>query len=51
MIGFTSTKTMRAHIDVYNTTNKDNVYDFFENFLPGHEGAIVILDNHQAHKN
>ena len=50
MIGAISSRDNEAFMEVYPKTNKECVYKFFEKYLPEHEGALLVLDNHKAHK-
>ena len=51
MIGCISTKKgERPYVEIAKKTNKFECLRFFRNYLPHHQGAVLILDNHKAHK-
>ena len=50
MLGAVSTKSDRAYVQVAAKTNKEHVLAFFEQYLQDHRGAILVMDNHKAHR-
>ena len=50
MIGCLSTHSRQPYVEIHKTTSKECVLLFLANYLPHHKGAVLIMDNHQAHK-
>ena len=50
MIGAISTHSDRPYVEIAPKTMKMYVITFLENYLRDHNGAVLVMDNHKAHK-
>ena len=49
LIGAVSTKSRSAYVEVHPKTASEYVAAFLENYLPMHQGGILVMDNHASH--
>jgi len=50
MLGAVSTKSDSAFVTIAAKTAREHVMDFLGSYLPQHRGAVLVMDNHKAHR-